>query len=150
MVQIWLINGKLMENTIFTDYYDFNSYKTCLFLLKFLEYFDAVFYNFLRILKEVSNMQHNWIWPHIGLYKKVFFLIGPFYPRKWGKMDLGRFFLIKLFSPVNYIKNSKCICHFVGMWPNVKDFFTKFPNIYILGFYLRSKSKIGPYYPCLL
>ena len=73
--------------------------------------------------------------------------ICPFYTRLWGKMDINIFVLIKFLVPLNDIKNSKCIGHSRGIYTNVKDFSPKFPNIYIFGFYLRSKSKIVPFYP---
>ena len=76
--------------------------------------------------------------------------ICPFYPRLWGKMDINIFVLIKFLVPLNDIKNSKCIGHSRGIYTNVKDFSPKFPNIYIFGFYLRSKSKIVPFYPSAL
>ena len=60
------------------------------------------------------------------------------------------FVLIKFLVPLNDIKNSKCIGHSRGIYTNVKDFSPKFPNIYIFGFYLRSKSKIVPFYPSAL
>ena len=60
------------------------------------------------------------------------------------------FVLIKFLVPLNDIKNAKCIWYSRGIYTNVKDFSPKIPNIYIFGFYLRSKSKIVPFYPWLL
>ena len=55
-------------------------------------------------------------------------------PQKMGVKWTYEFFLIKLFGPLNIIKNSKSIWHFVGIWSNVESFFPKCPNIYIFGF----------------
>ena len=57
-------------------------------------------------------------------------MVGPLYPGVGVKWTWGEKKVIKFLCPLNHLGKSKCICHSIHIYVNVKHHNFFFPNIY--------------------